>query len=61
MKPRSLLAGLDLVKDDHLIKKCKYCGKEVVWLQNRKGKWYPVNFLGVCDVNKIDFHKCKKY
>jgi hypothetical protein len=57
---KTLLAGLDLSKADHLIKKCKYCGAEIVWLRNRKGKYYPVNFRGLIDVNKTDFHNCER-
>jgi len=46
--------------EDYQIKTCKYCGKEIVWLQNRKGNGYPVNFIGLRSVSKIDFHKCRK-
>ena len=53
-------AGLDLeTTDAHRVKKCRKCGAEIVLLQSAKsGKWYPVNFKGVCDVMKNDFHKC---
>jgi len=46
--------------EEYMIKTCKYCGKEIVWLQNRKGKSYPVNFGGLRAVSKIDFHNCNK-
>lgn len=55
-----LWAGLDLTGvDAGRVKKCRNCGAEIVLLQSRKGKWYPVNFTGIMDVMKNDFHKCK--
>ena len=58
---RGMWEGLDLKHESHRIKKCKYCGAEIVWLKSRKtGKPYPVNFFGICDVLRNDFHKCNK-
>ena len=57
-KQNSIRAGLDLKENPYLIKKCKYCGAEIVWLKSKTGKSYPVNFIGVADVIKTDFHKC---
>lgn len=55
-----LWAGLDLSKND-AVKKCKFCGADIVWLKSKKsGKWYPVNFVGIIDVRVDDFHKCGK-
>lgn len=59
-KSKTLWAGLDLQTHDNLIKKCSRCGSEIVWLKSAKtGKNYPVNFNGIIDVMKNDFHKCQ--
>jgi len=60
MRQRSAWAGLNLKENSSQIKKCRHCGAEIVWLKNRRGKWYPVNFRGLIDVNKMDFHKCSE-
>ena len=54
-------AGFDLSSpaDAWRIKSCKRCGSDIVWLvSKRTGKSYPVNFCGLIDVFKNDFHKC---
>ena len=56
---RTCWAGLDLMEQDWRIKKCSRCKQEIVWLKSaRTGKNYPVDFKGVADVIKSDFHKC---
>ena len=55
---RVIMAGLDLSDKTYLIKRCKRCNAEIIWLQSKKGKYYPVNFVGLIDVAKNDFHKC---
>jgi hypothetical protein len=48
------LNGMDSKK----IKRCKKCGAAIVWLKSKKGKFYPVDFLGLIDVQTTDFHQC---
>lgn len=53
-------AGLDLMAQDaKRITRCKRCSEQIVWLKAKSGKSYPVNFNGLADVLKADFHKCK--
>ena len=52
---------------EKMIKKCKYCGEDIVWNTNRKGKYYPINaskddiagYNGSPAVNRIDVHNCR--
>jgi hypothetical protein len=56
----NMWSSLDLEHNNHLIKKCRYCQAEIVWLKSKKGKYYPVNFNGLVEVHKTDFHKCNR-
>jgi len=61
MQPKKLYtcwAKLDLSSDSSLVKTCKNCGAKIVWLKSSRSKYYPVNFLGLIDVLKTDYHKC---
>jgi len=44
--------------DDWQIKNCSKCGAQIVLLESKSGSYYPVNFLGLREVIKTDFHKC---
>jgi hypothetical protein len=51
-----------IVLEPSQIKKCKFCGADIAWLQNAKGKYYPVNADLAMDhqaaTYKTNFHRC---
>jgi len=44
--------------DGSQVKKCKRCGQSIIWMQSKKGKFYPVDHAGIMAVDTTDFHRC---